>query len=473
MAASEDLGAGEGPARRRPRLAEHVVARQHVRGAAAFVLLHDERRGTVERIDRRTWLVLSVADGSRDIEGIRLAARRLGAHATTGSIRALVDELAQREMVLDGPPPFEPDRVSEAVNRTALADRPIEHLEGFSLHCDGSGGCCRQYDTFMLTPEDAARARAWVPRRAVGPIPAERLLMPMRGSAPVPLAAVTRHEGGCAYLDADGGCAIHRAGGANAKPVGCDTYPMRYVDDGAGVRQSIRLECACVFDSIGRPGEVTPPLRVGDLPAATAIETLEPRLPIGPGVVATRESMRTWSDALLQHCDSGDLAARVWAWADAIESRGLDPMALDAVPGRPSPERPARWVEALHRVAVARLRRDAAWRGEGDFVLRALRWVVSTTAVVRRPEVWREVMSLEPDARHESLYLRATAFGYAWLDGRPLVDNLRDRAIRLWLARAMPALSGVLELEAGHRHPLALLEMLMRAHGLVRYADGL
>jgi lysine-N-methylase len=459
----------------RPRLAEHVVARQHVRGSEVFVLLYDERRGTVDRIDRRTWLILSVADGTRDAEGIRLAAKRLGAHATSASILALIETLAQRKMILDGPPLHEPDRVSLRCDPETVAHRPLERLD-FRLHCDESGTCCRQYETIVFTPEDAARARAWVPRRAAGPVPAERLLLPLRGSAPVPLQAITLCDGACAHLDADGRCEIHRVGGLRAKPVGCSVFPMRYCDDGMRVRQGIRFECGCVFESIANaengPDVLSGPLREAGLPEATAIDVLPERIEIVPGRVASRASLRAWTDALLQRREPEDVAMDLWSLAEELESSGSLPARPTADPCRVSPEEPAQWVEALHRRTSARLRCEISWRLPGDPVLEALRWVVATTSIVRRSGVWAEVMALEPSVpRHELFYRRATAFGYAWVDGRPLVTSLRDRAIRLWIARAMPALAAVMASEASARHPLATLEMLVRGHGLRGYGD--
>jgi lysine-N-methylase len=464
-------------AARRPRLGEHILARQHVRGSTAFVLLHDERRKTVDQIDHRTWLVLSVADGTRDLEGIRLAAQRLGAHATTASIRTLLEELAQRGMLLEGPPPHEPDRVSE-VSVGPPAHRTVEVLEDFTLRCDGSGGCCRQYDTVVLTPEDAAKARAWVPKRQTGPIGVERLLLPLRGSARIPLQVVTLDAGACAYLDSDRRCAIHRAGGSAAKPAGCRMFPQRYCDDGTAVRQGVRFECACVFESIGRAGHealpVANPARVGDIPKAAVIDTLATRIVVRDGVSVPRESLRSWTDGLLKLSEHEDFAVRLWKCADELDSAGLNPtgpsMSAAAVPA----EGPAVWVDALHRAASTHLRRDAAWRASDDLVLVALRWLVATTSTVRRPQVWGEVMALEPTSqRREAFYVRATAFGYAWIDGRPLITNLRDRAVRLWVARAMPTFGAFMGDEASRRHPLALVEALMRGHGLERYTEQL
>lgn len=460
----------------RPRLAEHVSARQHVRGSTSFVVLLDARRDTVDRIDRRTWTVLSVADGTRDLEGIRLAARRIGAPATIVTIRELFDELGRRGMLCEGPPSYEPDRVRTG-SVVAEGDRAIERLGDFTLHCDGSGECCRQYQTILFTPEDAARARAWVPGRTAGPIPAERLLVPVRGSAPAPLQTVTLEDGACAYLDADGGCSIHRAGGSFAKPHGCSAFPLRLCDDGTTVRQSVRLECACVLESIGRDdGELLldPTIeRVADLPAITAIDVIPTHVTIREGETVPRERLRSWTDALLSLPEAADPAAQLWSWADVLEAQGLRHEGPRAGVSRIRPEAPAVWVEALHRIASARLRCDAGWRGDGDRILQALRWIVATTSVVRHPGVWAEVMALEPPSLlHESFYLRATAFGQQWVDGRPLVTSLRDRAVRLWLARCMPTFGALVD-EASSRHPLVLIEVLMRAHQLARYTDGL
>src|SRR5690242_10317977 len=65
----------------RPRLADHVLARRHITGSETVVVLHDQRTGRLVQLGPREWGLLAAADGTRDLDGVVLAARREGAHA--------------------------------------------------------------------------------------------------------------------------------------------------------------------------------------------------------------------------------------------------------------------------------------------------------------------------------------------------------------------------------------------------------
>ncbi|WP_437580493.1 hypothetical protein [Sorangium sp. So ce887] len=65
----------------RPRLAAHVLARRHLVGEDERVILHDLRSGQLLQLGPREWALVSAADGTRDVEGIAIAAAREGAHA--------------------------------------------------------------------------------------------------------------------------------------------------------------------------------------------------------------------------------------------------------------------------------------------------------------------------------------------------------------------------------------------------------
>jgi lysine-N-methylase len=92
----------EGRLPSRPRLAAHVLARRHVIDGQERVILHDQQRDGVLQIGAREWAVLEAADGTRDCEGIVVAARREGAHARVEAVRELLLALEEQGMLAAG-----------------------------------------------------------------------------------------------------------------------------------------------------------------------------------------------------------------------------------------------------------------------------------------------------------------------------------------------------------------------------------
>ncbi len=126
----------------------------------------------------------------------------------------------------------------------ADATRPL-HLPLLRAGCDGSGACCGSYHHVPLTPEDAARIRALMKGRWDGPVPLDEVFYDaFEGVSPTPLNVV-HVDGSCAFLEAGGGCAVHRIGGARAKPLGCRAFPAVLVACGDEWHASLRPECAC------------------------------------------------------------------------------------------------------------------------------------------------------------------------------------------------------------------------------------
>ena len=80
-------------------------------------------------------------------------------------------------------------------------------------------------------------------------------------------------------------------------------------------------------------------------------------------------------------------------------------------------------------------------------------------------------------ARAEAFTVHALLHGHALVDEQPLVSALRDQAVRLVIARklseigAMQAASAPVGPSAAlAREPIALVQALMRGHGLWAYA---
>jgi lysine-N-methylase len=156
------------------------------------------------------------------------------------------------------------------------------------------------------------------------------------------------------------------------------------------------------------------------------------------------------------------------------------------------------WLEALRRRAARRAQEDSAWRSERDLARRATRWLERSAALLLDPGVCEAALrgdlvapsgadrdgsapaSREEQRASEALYVRALLHGHQLVDplgeGPPLGLALRDRAVRLLLGRAMPEAIALLAAEdqssipdSAERHPLALVEAMLRGHGLSSY----
>jgi lysine-N-methylase len=444
---------------RRPRLGEHVLARRHARGDASEVVLEDLRGGRVLVVDERAWTVLSCADGTRDLAGILAAAARLGVRSSEGELGRFFAKLGEAALLTEGAPtsPLRGERTRRA--RTP-EHRPLVVLPGYGLHCDGSGGCCRTYESILVTPEDASRALAVMPEVRAGAACGEDLFLPKRGSAPTPMRAVSLRDGACVFLDADGRCGLHVRGGAPAKPWGCAAFPATLCDDGEVVRVSATVECACVLASVGREGGaslVPATARVlGDLPLTQHVDELAERIAVTKEVTLERAAVRVLADALFEHA-LDDPPATLWSLADALErGEATIPPTIAA----PEPTTVVPRIEALHRRASARAAVASSWRAETDRIRRALTSIAATALVLRGRAPLAETLADASWRSDESFYVRALAFGRRFAGGpMPLADTLREHAVRLWIARALPLV------HPDEPHPLALVEAMARAHG--------
>ena len=464
----------------RPKLATHVLARRHLVDGEPRVVLHDLGSGGLVQVGPREWELLAAADGTRDLEGIVLAAAREGAHARAPAVAAFLEQLHGAGMLDEG---IEATPAPPGDEEPGAAARPLEGLAGFTLSCDGSGSCCRLYASILFAPVEAARARALRPEVLGGGERHDRVFMPERGSGPTGGAVVALCDGRCAYLAGSGRCQLHEAGGAAAKPVGCTTYPATFTDDGEVVRVSVSVECACVLASVDREGgaPIMPPgaLVRGDLDETLAVTSLPPLVQVSPAAMAPRADLRSWSRRVAALLPAPEVASALVSLGAAVAAGGL---AADVTPAlsRPAPIEPASllpWIAALHGRARRREREDSAWRSERDLALRATRWIAAAAATLLEPGALAALLAAPVVApRAEAFYLRALIHGHHLAGALPLSLALHDRAVRIVVARALPLVfAGVPEgaLDPACAHPLALLEALLRGHGLDAYAHDL
>jgi lysine-N-methylase len=462
------------------------------------VLLHDVETGDVIEIGPREWVLLAAADGTRDLDGILMAASRDGVRADRDALAALLEGLREAGMLAEGPLLKKTVRSEGAAAGGASASdgasargedgapiardaRPIERLEGYSFHCDGHGSCCQLYATVVFSPLEAARARSLRPDVLDGGERHEHAFMPERGAGPCAGSAVALVNGRCAYLEGSL-CSLHRAGGAASKPLGCNLFPLALVDDGARVRASVSVECACVLASVGKPGGqpiLAEERRVrGDLDPAIVVDELPAAVAISEGREASAAEYLRWSDAALAAWPEGADAAQIaWALAGALGERGFDPAAARAAALAPPPvdlDLAARFVRALAAKAARRAKSQNAWRSPRDLCRRGVSIVTAAATLLDDAEVLAAVaLGAGAVPADEAFYLRAALFGHQMV-GYPIATALRDKAVAIWIARAFPLAADALypgESEPAFAHPLALVEALLRGHGLRRYTE--
>jgi hypothetical protein len=97
-----------------------------------------------------------------------------------------------------------------------------------------------------VTLDDATRIRALLAGRWEGRVGLDEVFYPAFDDAPEGPLNVVEVDGGCAFLETDGRCAVHTAGGAEAKPLGCRAFPAVLVACGDEWHASLRPECACL-----------------------------------------------------------------------------------------------------------------------------------------------------------------------------------------------------------------------------------
>jgi lysine-N-methylase len=486
---------------RRPRLGEHVAVRRHIIDGSEVVVAHDRRSGASARLGGREWGVLRCADGTRDRPGLLAAATLRGYRIGRADLDSFLGELDRAGMLADGLPPEAP-----APEVDPRPHASVDPLRGFSLHCDGRGTCCRSYPTTMLTPEEAARAAALRPVALARGWDPERAFTPELGSSfGLPLGrerarCVTMVEGRCAYLARDDRCELHAAGGPGAKPLGCRQFPAVLTDDGEAIRVAPAPECACVLRSVGlADGE---PLVAATASTGAGLEpgtfvrrlSAEVRLAGEGGVPLAdyrgwwRAECERWArawgdsqpapDASVTATMPADVPATLWRLAASLETDGLAHghgwRAAWQAPAVP-PDELSPWLQALAGTIDARLAEWSLWRSRHDLVPHLARAVRAAAERLMTDSSAVEAVPAAAIRRAEvfTVHTRLHAHGYA--DELPLATALRDQAVRLLLARALPeTLRGPASALAGDAaidEPIALVEALLRGQGLWSYAE--
>lgn len=423
----------------RPRLSPRVLPRRYV-DERERVALHVGANVVV--IEEGAWRVARALDGTRDVEGVRLAAYAAGVACTEEEVVRIVDELSSAGAIELGVEVQRSDQ-GEVEDKAEVEARPVVVLPGYTFVCDGRGGCCSQYASIALDDDDVQRARAAKMRLLPGDADGQRSLMPFDGSLSRRRLAMAVVEGSCLQLDASGRCGLHRDGGHDAKPKGCQRYPRTFVDDGESVRVSVGLECDCAIRSAAN--DFTEPLVIAARSTELAPEIAPRRIPeLVPiaGSAAWRRADAARFMESLGRADGDVVRALVdgarRACAEARSAAGDPPDLGDMV--------------RAYATATASADESArAWRAPSDRVRRI-------RAAARAAFDRVDLDTTASDPRAEAFFLRAATFGRDFLGPLPVAHALVGAAARLLVARHLDDPS-----RDALGHPIAVMEALARA----------
>lgn len=132
---------------------------------------------------------------------------------------------------------------------TTSAQHPVRTLPGARWTCRSCGQCCRFGDLGPIEPGTLEALVAADPG-SFWPAAATRPWHELReGPDGRSLAWLTRHNGGCIFLDVHQRCAIHAALGEDAKPAFCREFPFHLVREHSGFTAVVRPTCAGLQDS--------------------------------------------------------------------------------------------------------------------------------------------------------------------------------------------------------------------------------
>jgi lysine-N-methylase len=426
---------GELPAR--PRLSERAWLRRHLTDGRERTFVHDAATGGLLELDREAELVALAADGTRDVEGLRLAVgAELGA-ATVEGVLEVLTALDAQGLLVDGPPPRGANAASGNVDERTEDVRPLERLPGHRFACSGRGSCCRQYASIVVTQGDLVRARRAGLRVLPGALPGdadeERVLSPLAGSVAGGRFAMALVDGACRELEDDGRCGLHVRGGLLAKPAGCRTYPAALVDDGVTVRVALGLECDCAFDRAPVDGapllpEAHTTRDVRDVP----VRRLREQIPFTDASSVTPAELRRWADEARAALPRSGLPQHLDELARALPA---------STPRNAKPYAPvhlALAVRALAEKMRAAAHAAAAWRSERDRT-RRLREAVAACAEGLAGEPFLAALADEALADDERFAVDVVLFGHLAAGDAPVSRRLLQLAAELVVARTLRA----------------------------------
>lgn len=401
----------------RPRLADHARVRRHVVEGATRVVIHHAVTGALVTLDERALTLALLCDGTRDLDGLCLAAARDGLYRSASEIGGLVAALDREGLLTDGVARFVPDLDAPIDAARPGPEVPVVAAAGAGFRCNGAGHCCSQYGSYVVTTAELARAAVLVPALAgatalAGDRPRGRLALPIV-------------DGACAALTPDRRCGVERAGGPALKPRACRDYPRVLRFDGERVVVGLGLACDCAVESLDAEDAepLTAATRVADLDPAIPIHRLVPA-PLGPGAAPDLAAGVAFVDLALARADGAaqalELAFELGLSEDAFLARAAA-LSLE-----------------LERAAAS----ADAWRSSRDHTRRARRQTstalksVCARGVAPRSPAW----TFDPFPALEARIVRHQLSSRQLLEaaeGRSLAAALADLALTLLVAREL------------------------------------
>ena len=197
-------------------------------------------------------------------------------------------------------PPEGGYRLGQLVGRNVT---PGDHTRPLALpllrsSCNGTGSCCGTYHHIPMTTEDRERIVPLLEDQWDRPVPLEDLFYPAFDEHPDNPLNVVAIEGSCAFRDSDGLCAVHKAGGAQAKPQTCLSFPAHMVVCGERWYASLRPECACAArTALEGPKLSEEPVVWAELrKSMLAVWTVPSLVEVDRGRKITRTTYRRWME---------------------------------------------------------------------------------------------------------------------------------------------------------------------------------
>lgn len=340
-------------------------------------------------------------------------------------------EPAGEAPVLGGPVPEAGlSRLGQLVGRNVEvrdASRPLM-LPLLRASCDGSGSCCGLYHHIPATSDDRERITALLADDWDRPVPLEQVFHPAFDAHPDGPLNVLDLDGSCAFRDGDGLCAVHKAGGAEAKPQACVTYPAHLVVCGERWVASLRPECACMQrTALEGPRLSDDPVGWAQLRAMMlAVWTVPMLVEVTQDVVVTRTEYRQWTERAV---------ATLSNTLDPVRALGTiraDLLQLAELPPEDPPEAlEVGWLAERRRWLVGEAEAARAVHAEGSALRRAVEWGLdAVNAVLAKERPRRQKRGQVADwKRRAALVTAHLLHGHGLLE-EPLLLPALDRLTR-------------------------------------------
>ena len=184
-----------------------------------------------------------------------------------------------------------------------------------------------------------------------------------------------------------------------------------------------------------------------DLPIQLWVDTLPVELQIGKRTIS-RQIWLNWSNQLTLPPSSLDVAGWLFGLEAELRSANLPD---EIEPRWPNIEAE---VNELKARLAQRIRIERDWRATNDLIALSIGWLIQAcdSLLKERPD--------PIDTVSEHFYLKTIHHGHLWVDEKqPFDASVRERAIRILLARSMPA-----EATKFTPFPLALVEATLRSY---------